>query len=90
MCYNCGCHIPQDNMGHDDNITTHTFHHLAENWKVSEMDAKKFTLNFINGEDAGGHEADIAEMFEKASQAWGQSVDEAKKNAKDMLIKEVK
>lgn len=90
MCYNCGCHIPQDNMGHDDNITTHTFHHLAEEWKVSDAEAKKITLDFIKGNDASGHEDRLNEVFEKAAKAWGQSVDEAKKNTLDLLGKEVK
>lgn len=29
MCYNCGCQMPDKNMGNDDNITTKTFEKAA-------------------------------------------------------------
>ncbi len=52
MCYNCGCGLPNDDMGHPENITDKT--------------------------------------FEKAANAMGQSVAEAKKNTLDLLKKQLK
>ena len=40
MCYNCGCHNPQDDMGNPDNITEQTLTHLAEHWGKSLKEAK--------------------------------------------------
>jgi len=30
MCYNCGCGMPDDNMGHSGNITNKTFEEAAK------------------------------------------------------------
>ncbi len=30
MCYNCGCQMPDDNMGHPENITNATFEAAAK------------------------------------------------------------
>lgn len=49
MCYNCGCQMPNNDMGKPENITN--------------------------------------EDFEKAAEAMGQSVKEAKKNALELLEK---
>lgn len=37
MCLNCGCGMPDDSMGNDDNITTKT---LAKAAIASSMDGK--------------------------------------------------
>ncbi len=55
MCYNCGCGVPNDDMGHG---------------KVSEGGASLT-------------EDDFKVMAEK----WGMSIEEAKKNALDLLQK---
>lgn len=49
MCYNCGCQMPDNDMGNSKNITNKT--------------------------------------FEEAAKAAGQSVEEAKKNALELLQK---
>ena len=90
MCYNCGCHIPQDDMGHADNITTLTFHELSHKWGIDESDVKKAFLNQLQGTQDPKFGAEIDEVLEKASKAWGQSLDEARKNTLGMLLKEVK
>lgn len=93
MCYNCGCHIPDDNMGSPDNITTSTFKHLGEHWGKSDHDTKLAVYNHLigNSADLSDHDKEhIDEMFEKASKAWGQSLEEAKKNAQSMLKSELK
>jgi hypothetical protein len=94
MCYNCGCHIPDDNMGSDDNITDSTFKHLADHWGKSEAETKKKVFEIL-GKDLkdGSNEIDtdhhLKEMFEKASNAWGQSIKEAKKNTHDLLKSQI-
>lgn len=81
MCYNCGCQNPQDDMGHPDNITEQTLAGLKistpELLKLLESNDKKLEEN-----------PHIKEVFEKAASAWGQSVEEAKKNTYDLLKKE--
>lgn len=94
MCYNCGCHIPDDNMGSDDNITNSTLKHLAEHWGKSEMDAKKRLFEMLDKDLSQGtsevdSEPHLKEMFEKASNAWGQSIKEAKKNTHDLLKSQI-
>ncbi|KKQ15178.1 MAG: hypothetical protein US28_C0021G0009 [Candidatus Daviesbacteria bacterium GW2011_GWA1_36_8] len=54
MCLNCGCMIPDDDMGDHHNITTHS---LAEGAVASHMDGKttlenmKKTLELVSPED---------------------------------------
>jgi hypothetical protein len=55
MCYNCGCELPDNDMGRgnagvDPNgkaITTKTFKAAAEAFGTSEEDAMKNTLELI-------------------------------------------
>ncbi len=87
MCYNCGCGIVDDDMGHPDNITTSTFHHLAEHWDKSLPETKSKVYEML--ESGKIDDPHLIEMFEKASKAWGQSVEEAKKNTQSLLKDEV-
>ena len=81
MCYNCGCQNPQDDMGHPDNITEQTLAQLK--------DSKPELLKLLENDDKKLEEdPQIKEMFEKAASAWGQSVEEAKKNTYALLKKE--
>lgn len=81
MCYNCGCFNPNDNMGSDDNITNSTFDKLSKKWnKDSKAEVKKLLEN--NKVDDN---PDAKEMFEKASRAWGQPIEEAKTNTLKLL-----
>jgi hypothetical protein len=92
MCYNCGCHIPEDNMGSADNITDNTFEHLAEHWGKPILEAKKAVYQYLLGENPklSDHDKEhIEEMFTKAAKAWGQPIEEAKKNATELLKKQV-
>ena len=41
MCYNCGCGMPNNDMGNPANITTKTFEEAAKAMKQSAEDAKK-------------------------------------------------
>jgi hypothetical protein len=84
MCFNCGCHIPDDNMGHEDNITTETFNKLASELGKEPKDIKKMFEDYIEGKEVVEKEK-IEEIFQKASKAWGQPENEAKKNTLSML-----
>lgn len=86
MCYNCGCEIPDDDMGHPDNITNHTFHHLAEKLGKTEEETKHMVLASLVANSVDQN-PDLVEMFEKAAAAEGQTVDEAKKNTIALLKK---
>lgn len=46
MCYNCGCGLPDDNMGHPENITNETFEKAAkaENHTVKEGQENTYEL----------------------------------------------
>lgn len=50
MCYNCGCGIPDNNMGSDDNITTATFDRAAEASDQTPEEAKREVLKMLQEE----------------------------------------
>ena len=41
MCYNCGCGMPNNDMGNAENITNETFEQAATAMGQSSKDAKK-------------------------------------------------
>jgi hypothetical protein len=47
MCYNCGCQMPDNDMGNPKNITNKTFQEAARAAGESIDDAKKNTLELI-------------------------------------------
>lgn len=83
MCYNCGCLLPDDNMGSDQNITDATFEELAKKKDKSVDEVKHDVLHMLE-EDTISDTA-VEEVFVAASKVWGQSVAEAKKNTKELL-----
>ena len=89
MCYNCGCHMPQDDMGSADNITDQTLSDLAKKWDKSLPETKETLLTLLETPNSK-LEPFMEEMFSKAAKAWGQSVEEAKKNTLNLLKTEVK
>ncbi|MBI4009057.1 hypothetical protein HY357_02390 [Candidatus Roizmanbacteria bacterium] len=58
MCYNCGCGLPDDDMGkghagvdpHGTSITNKTFKAAAKGEGMSEEDAKKNALELLKKE----------------------------------------
>lgn len=83
MCYNCGCMLPDDPMGHEDNIVEEHFVSLAEKKGKSKKEIKAWVLDML---EAGKvTDADVQEMFDKASKAWGQSGKEAEYHTKELL-----
>lgn len=54
MCFNCGCGIPDDNMGKPDaagaSLTEKTFEELAESWDMTVEEAKKNTYKLLKAQ----------------------------------------
>ncbi|MBI3290600.1 hypothetical protein HYZ78_04350 [Candidatus Microgenomates bacterium] len=92
MCYNCGCELPEDDMGHSDNITNETFRHVAEHEGVTFEEIQHMVLDNLKKELAGEEvkwDSHLTEMFEKAAQASQQNVSDAKKFTYELLKKEL-
>lgn len=53
MCYNCGCELPEDDMGRGKvslgggSLTESDFVHMADRWNMSVMDAKRHTYKLL-------------------------------------------
>jgi hypothetical protein len=93
MCYNCGCHNSYDDMGHPNNITEETFIHMAEHAGKSVEQIKSDVYHLLEKELKDNkkikEDPHLTEMFEKAAKAWGQSIDEARKNTFNLLKNDV-
>jgi len=56
MCYNCGCGVPDDDMGKKDvadgggSLTDKTFHHMAKIWGMDAKKAKEETYKLLKSE----------------------------------------
>ncbi len=91
MCFNCGCGNADDDMGNTANITNQTFHHLADHLKKTVPETKQYVYQQLAGRL--NHESldpEVEEMFQNAAKAWGQSVEEAKKNTFALLKDQLK
>lgn len=77
-------------MGNPDNITVETLKHLAEHEGKSLEEMEQQFISLLESNDKKlEDDPHLKEMFEKAAKAWGQSVDEAKKNTLSLLRNEV-
>lgn len=47
MCYNCGCQMPNNDMGNPKNITNKTFEEAAEAMGQSVKESKKNALELL-------------------------------------------
>jgi hypothetical protein len=47
MCYNCGCQMPDNDMGNPNNITNKTFNEASKAAGQSAEEAKKNTLALL-------------------------------------------
>lgn len=53
ICYNCGCGIPDDDMGKGiiseggASLTDKDFEYLAQKWDMDVNDVKKFTFELL-------------------------------------------
>jgi len=86
MCYNCGCSVPQDDMGNPNNITDETFSRVGDILGKSELETKELVFKYLSGEEVDEQaKASFDEMFLLASTAWGQQIEEAKKETRKLL-----
>lgn len=81
MCYNCGCFNPDDDMGSPDNITNEKLGLLAKSLNKDVQTLKKDVQTSLEGNSP----TPIEDAFQKAASAWGQSIDDAKKNTLKLL-----
>jgi hypothetical protein len=47
MCYNCGCQMPNNDMGKEENITNETFRMASEAMSMSEEESKRNALDLL-------------------------------------------
>lgn len=47
MCYNCGCQMPNNDMGHEENITNATFKAASNAMAMSEEESKQNALELL-------------------------------------------
>lgn len=90
MCYNCGCRIPEDDMGDPDNITSDMLKKLAKALKL-KGDGREAIYNYLveQTKNPEHQTPEIEEMFKKAAKAWGQSIKDAKKQTYNLLKSEL-
>lgn len=70
-------------MGNPDNITEATLKHLSGHWGKSLPETKAIVLKILEEDKIS--DSHLAQMFEKAAKAWGQTIEEAKKNTQSLL-----
>lgn len=83
---------PGDDMGHPDNITTDTFRSLGKKIGKKEPETRQWVFDYLDNQvknPAFAKNADIEDMFMRASKAWGQSVKEVKKQTYSLLKSEM-
>lgn len=98
MCYNCGCGLPDDDMGvghalieaNGKSITDETFKVIAEKWQMTPLEAKTLALQLLEGEVHDSEKEHFMEhLYEEAGPSQGmttqQAKDEARKLLKDVL-----
>ncbi len=89
MCYNCGCFIPDDDMGFPDNITEKTLQDLANKWSKTLPETKKDLYRLLLDDNPKLGQEPLKSIFEKAAAAWSQSMEEAKKNTASLLKSQI-
>ncbi|HEV7646172.1 MAG TPA: hypothetical protein VGO50_19720 [Pyrinomonadaceae bacterium] len=47
MCYNCGCQMPNNDMGHPENITNKTFDEAAKAMGLTAKKSKENALELL-------------------------------------------
>jgi len=59
MCYNCGCGLPDDDMGKGvlsqggASLTEEDFEHMAKEWGMTKEEAKKYTFEELKKQLGG-------------------------------------
>lgn len=90
MCYNCGCHIPDDDMGHPDNITSDLMKKISKQLGA-KGDGRKLIYDYLETQstDPEAKNELLEKMFKKAAKAWGQTPKDAKRQTYNMLKSEI-
>lgn len=86
MCYNCGCAIPDFDMGNPDNITNQTLKRLATKWDMELVDVKKKLLDELQQNTVQTPE--FITMFQLAAKSWGQTIEDARQKTQRLLIRQ--
>ena len=47
MCYNCGCQMPNNDMGKSENITNETFEKASDAMGMSVKESRKNALDLL-------------------------------------------
>ena len=89
MCYNCGCSLPDDPMGDERNITNKTLKQLSQKKNISFDELKKDLLAQLHA-GTSMNDADYKKMFQDASEAWGQRIEDAQRETEALLKKVTK
>lgn len=98
MCYNCGCGIPDDDMGQghaelDPNgksITNETFSKLGEKWGLDRHAAQQLVLDLLTGKAQDADKRQYMEhLYEHAAESQGMTIDQAKEDTQKLLQKEL-
>lgn len=76
-------------MGHPDNLTNSTFGELAKKWNKTVEEVKLDVYNALVNKTVDKN-PDLKNTFVKASQAWGQTVEEAQQQTLHLLKHELK
>lgn len=62
MCYNCGCQMPNNDMGKSENITNETFQKAADAMGMSVKESRKNALELL--------EKVLAAKEERTEKTW--------------------
>lgn len=92
MCYNCGCGDPNDTMGNDNNITNQiTLTNLSKKWGVTFDEVRQIVYDELVGKppEDPTRAKDIANMYEVAAKAWGQTVEEGRASTLELMKREL-
>lgn len=76
--------MPEDDMGHPDNITTDTLKALAKKRKIKLHELQHDLSHYLEKPPLI-LDSEYEDMFKKASRAWGQTVKDAKRQTFTLL-----
>jgi len=94
MCYNCGCGLPDDDMGvghalaskDGKSITDKTFSVLSEKWNLPEKEVKRISLGLLTGETEDADKlAFLESLCSEAGKSQGMSLEESKEETLKLL-----
>jgi hypothetical protein len=80
--------LPDDPMGSDDNIVNQSFTKIAAKRNKTTTELKHEVLKDL--EEDKITDPEIEAMFQRATEAWGQSIEEAKLNTMILLRDEMR